>query len=71
MWMISGFVGYLNYIVILFLATGAFMFVMDIKSYKADHYKKEKKAAKISAWINLSLGVVMFLGSWIYKRYLW
>lgn len=71
MGLVSGYVGYLNYIVGLFLITGGYMLLVDVKFFKGEKMKKEKSATKISAWINLSLGAVMFIGSWIYKRYLW
>jgi hypothetical protein len=71
MGMATSFVGYLNYIVFLFLATGGYILWVDVKNYRGDQYKKEKKAAKLLVWINFTLGISVFIGSWVYKRYIW
>ncbi|MFK7695749.1 CLC_0170 family protein [Paenibacillus sp. HJGM_3] len=71
MGLVSGYVGYLNYIVGLLLTTGVYILWVDIKNYKKDKMEKEKTAAKISGWINLTLGALMYIVSWVYKRYLW
>ncbi|MDF2725932.1 MAG: hypothetical protein K0Q59_5610 [Paenibacillus sp.] len=68
----TSYVGYLNYITMLFLATGAFTLWVDIGHYKKDKgLEKERKVAVFSGWMNISLGVLMFIGSWLYKRYVW
>lgn len=68
----TSYVGYLNYITFLFLATGAFTVIVDIASYKKDgQMDKEHKAALFSGWMNVTLGVLVLIGSWLYKRYVW
>lgn len=68
----SSYIGYLNYIIWLFLASGAYMLWVDAKHYKADPgMEKERKTAVFSGWLNLVLGVIVMIGSWVYKRYLW
>lgn len=66
------YVGYLNYITILFFATGVFTLWVDIGHYNKDKgLEKERKVAIFSGWMNITLGVLMFVGSWLYKRYIW
>lgn len=68
----TSYVGYLNYIVILFLATGAFTLAVDIAHYNKDKgMNRERKVALFSGWMNVVLGVLMLIGSWLYKRYIW
>lgn len=67
----SNYVGYLYYIVVLFLASGLITLGLDVRNYKHKQANREKTAAIWSAWINLSLGVLMFIASWVYKRYYW
>ncbi|MBD2863950.1 MULTISPECIES: CLC_0170 family protein [Paenibacillus] len=65
------YIGYLHYIVILFIASGVFILYMDATVYKDGKMMRERKAALISAWLNLTLGVVVLLGSWVYTKFLW
>ncbi|MEF3303743.1 CLC_0170 family protein [Paenibacillus sp. GYB003] len=66
------YIGYLNYIIWLFIASGVFVLWIDAGHYRSDRNReKERKAAAFSGWLNISLGVVVLIGSWIYKRYLW
>jgi len=68
----SSYVGYLNYIIFLFLGTGAFAIWVDTYYYKQDQGRdKERKATMIAGWTNISLGILAMIGSWIYKRYIW
>jgi hypothetical protein len=68
----TSYVGYLNYIIVLFLATGAFGLLIDLKHYsKEKGMEKERKVALFSGWMNVVLGVLMMIGSWLYKRYIW
>ncbi|WP_127586599.1 CLC_0170 family protein [Paenibacillus koleovorans] len=69
--MLVNFVGYLNYVVFLFLSSGGYILWIDRSKYTDDNMKKERTAATWSAWINLSLGGITFIGSWIYKRFFW
>ncbi|MDF2667753.1 MAG: hypothetical protein K0R67_59 [Paenibacillus sp.] len=67
----SGYIGYLNYITVLFLASGGYILWLDVRNYMKKDSKREKKASQWSAWINISLGLLMLIGSWFYKRYYW
>lgn len=68
----SSYIGYLNYIIWLFIISGVFMVWVDAGHYQSDQGReKERKAAKFSGWLNIVLGVIVLIGSWIYKRYIW
>ncbi|PYI56878.1 CLC_0170 family protein [Paenibacillus flagellatus] len=67
----NSYIGYLNYIVFLFLASGLFIVSFDVRHYKDNRMPKERRAAAISGWMNLVLGAVVYIGSWLYKKYFW
>lgn len=68
----SSYVGYLNYIIVLFLASGAFVLWVDVVHYRKDEgMDRERKVARFTGWMNLVLGVVFMIGSWYYQRYIW
>ncbi|GAA3401527.1 CLC_0170 family protein [Paenibacillus hodogayensis] len=68
----SSYVGYLNYIIILFLTSGLFTLLVDLSHYKKDgKMTRERKAAVFTGWMNVVLGIVALVGSWYYKRYIW
>ncbi|WP_078428026.1 CLC_0170 family protein [Alkalihalobacterium alkalinitrilicum] len=62
-------IGYSHYAVILFLISGGLVLYVDVRIYKRDDLKKEKKAAKILGWLNITLGLLIFLVDWSY--YIW
>ncbi len=62
-------IGYTYYAVILFLLSGGLVLYIDVKIYRRDKLEKEMKIAKYLGWINLALGVIIFLADWSY--YMW
>lgn len=67
----SLFLGFLPYVVTIFLATGLFILLIDVKIYKKAGQKKEQKATLILGWINILMGLGVFLTNWIYNNYIW
>ena len=65
------YIGYLHYIVILFIASGVFILYMDVTVYKDGKMMRERKAALLSAWLNLALGAAVLLWSWLYTNFIW
>jgi hypothetical protein len=64
------FIGYLGYVVFLFLFTGVMLIFFESKSYKKEKLYKEEKVTKIIGWCNLSIGICIFLGNWVYNQFL-
>jgi uncharacterized membrane protein len=64
-------IGYVNYTILLLLLTGGLILQVDVKNYKSTKLVKEKKLALVLGWLNLALGAAIFVGNWIYQRYLW
>lgn len=65
------FIGFLSYVVVIFLVTGLFILLIDAKGYKKGAQKKEQKASLILGWVNISLAVGLFLANWIYNNIFW
>ncbi len=63
------YIGYLNYVVVLLLITGVLMLVIDAPKYKKDKLAKERKAAIILGVFNISTGVLIFVGNWVYNQW--
>lgn len=61
--------GYINYVVGLFLLSSVVVLFIDVKIYERDKLKKEGKAARFLGWVNMALGVLVFLVNWGY--YAW
>jgi len=69
--MIGTYIGYTNFIVFLFLLTGAFALRYDVSIYKKAGMMKEWKGARMAGYTNLVLGVLVFVGYYIYKKWFW
>jgi hypothetical protein len=56
----------------LLLVTGVFILIFDSKRYdeKAKIYKLQI-GARVLGVLNLCLGVVVFIGNWIYEKWFW
>jgi hypothetical protein len=65
------FIGFLPYVVVIFLVTGLFNLLIDAKTYKKGGQKKEQKASLILGWVNLGLGLGLFLANWVYNNFIW
>ncbi|GAX91947.1 CLC_0170 family protein [Effusibacillus lacus] len=63
-------VGYINYVVVLFIVTGFLILRFDAKGYGLRKMHKEQKAARIIGWANLLGGIVTFVGHWVYQKLL-
>lgn len=67
--MSSGFsIGYMNFTIVLLLLSGICMLWLDVKTYERAHLKKEKRTARILAWFNISLSVVILIGNMIFHN---
>ncbi|WP_059105702.1 CLC_0170 family protein [Shouchella shacheensis] len=64
-------IGYMNYIVTLFVVTGALILSIDVNAYGRAKKKKEKWVATFLGWVNVSLGIVLFIANWAYERWFW
>lgn len=64
-------IGYLGYVIVIFYVTGAFILLTDVKAYKNANFKREKKAAAVLGWLNVSVGFVLMLVNWGFKIFVW
>jgi uncharacterized membrane protein len=68
--MVQGsYIGYLNFLIFLFLATGFLIIRFDTKIYETAGMKKERKAARFIGWFNMVSGVLIFIANWIYQQW--
>lgn len=62
---------YPNLAVVLFLLTGGMLLFIDVKSYQKRSMMREKSWARWLGWMNLSLGICLFIIRWIYLQWIW
>jgi hypothetical protein len=65
------FLGFLPYVIVIFILTGLFILFIDVKMYKKAKQKKEQKASSIFGWMNIAIGIGIFLANWIYNKFIW
>jgi hypothetical protein len=63
-------IGYAGYIEFLFLVTGLILLLFEARSYKKQKLYKEEKVSRIIGWCNCSIGILTFLGYWVYTHLL-
>jgi hypothetical protein len=62
-------IGYINFVVIMFIASGGITLYFDVKRYKSDQMKKEMKVSQWFGWGNIALGLSILIANWAY--YVW
>lgn len=60
-----------NYTVLLLLISGLLVLVFDVKIYTKANLLREKKGALIAGWLNISLGVLSYIGYLVYEKWFW
>lgn len=60
-----------NFFVVILFVTGGLVLGTDLRFYKREKMKKEQKVAKILAWTNIFLGIMVFVSNWVYQQFLW
>lgn len=63
------YIGYMNYLVGIFIITGYLIMRYDYPIYKEKKMKKEEKVTKIMGRGNILLGLFLFTGNWIYNTW--
>ncbi|TLS48321.1 hypothetical protein FE782_31310 [Paenibacillus antri] len=61
--------GYFQYVVFLFLATGALILTIDAKRLKASNMPREGKYAFLLGWLNILAGIAVWGGNWVYSAF--
>ncbi|MDN4075290.1 CLC_0170 family protein [Fictibacillus terranigra] len=64
-------IGYANYIVFLLVVTGVLLLRQDAKAYQVAKMKRETKAAKFMGWLNIAVGIFVFLADWAIEKWFW
>lgn len=64
-----GYTGSLGYIIPLCILTGVVILRLDVIGYEIESMKKEKKVARFLGWLNISCGIVLFVGNWIINQW--
>jgi hypothetical protein len=63
---VIGGVGYTgSFVIPLCLITGLIILRLDVKGYETSAMSKEKKLARVIGWVNVSLGILLFVGDWV------
>lgn len=66
-----GYIGFLSYAIPLWLLTGAMTLLLDIQEYELAGMSREKKLCRFVGWLNIGLGIVMFIVNWSLQRWGW
>ncbi|WP_135556691.1 CLC_0170 family protein [Paenibacillus cymbidii] len=61
---------YFNYAVPLWLVAGCLLLI-ESKGYERDDMPREMKLAQLLGWFNITLGVLLFIGNWAFKKWIW
>lgn len=64
-------IGYINYLVGIFIITGIFIIRYDAGTYKVARMKKELKVARFIGWANIFLGIFIYGANWAYENFFW
>ncbi|RFU66390.1 hypothetical protein D0469_17305 [Peribacillus saganii] len=64
-------IGYINYLVIIFIVTGIFILRYDAGTYKVAKMKKEYRVARITGWVNIVMGIFIYGANWAYETFFW
>lgn len=64
-------IGYINYLVTLFIVSGYLLLKVDAPLYKNGSMEREKKYAKFLGWSNIALGLIIFVANWVYENFFW
>ncbi|WP_077213523.1 CLC_0170 family protein [Bacillus dakarensis] len=64
-------IDFTSYSIFVFAVTGILLLLEDVSAYKIAGLKKERKTAKILGWVNISLGLMLFLADLILKQWFW
>ncbi|MBA2941455.1 hypothetical protein HZF08_24535 [Paenibacillus sp. CGMCC 1.16610] len=60
-----------NYTVLLLLISGLLVLVFDVRVYKKANLQREKKGALFTGWLNISLGILSYVGYLVYEKWFW
>lgn len=66
-----GYIGFLSYAIPLWLFTGAIILQMDVKGYEQAGMGKERKVSRFVGWLNIGLGILMFVANWSLNKWGW
>ncbi|MFC0560182.1 CLC_0170 family protein [Halalkalibacter alkalisediminis] len=61
--------GIFHITIVLFLLSGVIALVLDVEILRRDNLEKEKKLARLFGWLNVILGLLIFVGSWVYNTF--
>ncbi|WP_026559472.1 CLC_0170 family protein [Bacillus sp. J37] len=63
------YIGYMNYLIAIFIITGCLIMRYDYPFYKNKKMKKEEKVTKFFGRGNIVLGLLLFAGNWVYNTW--
>lgn len=65
----GSFTSYFTYAIPLWLVSGLLILALDIRYYELVGKNKEKKVSRFLGWFNIALACLLFVGSWILKKW--
>lgn len=67
----GGFTGYIGYVIPLWLVTGFLILRLDVRGYESAKMMKEKSIARFLGWLNVALGILLFVAQWAFRKWSW
>jgi len=64
-----GYIGYIVYVIPLWLLTGFLMLQLDVSNYDSAKMNKEKKVARSLGWLNVALGLLLFVAYFAIRQW--
>ncbi|HZG54863.1 CLC_0170 family protein [Paenibacillus sp.] len=61
--------GYLLYVILLFLVSGAAILLSDARNYKEQDMRREGKYAFFLGWLNVLAGLGIWAGGWAFSLF--
>ncbi|MGG1312011.1 MULTISPECIES: CLC_0170 family protein [Cohnella] len=63
-----GYASSLGYVVAIWFLTGFLILLFDRKELRKKKLKKEERVAAVLGWLNVSLGILLWIGNWALQR---
>lgn len=61
---------YFNFAVPLWLIAGCLL-VLESKGYERSDMPKEQQIARMLGWLDIVIGLLLFIGNWAFKKWVW
>lgn len=65
---INEYAGSVGYVIPIWIMTGILILTLDSSIYKEANMNKEQKLSKVLGWVNIALGVAIYVANYVVNR---